>query len=946
MTITVNAPIPPTVYAGPAQTIISPASTVSLSGAATGNYGASISSTSWTQSSGPNTAKIGNASNLSTPVTGLTIGTYIFKLTAADNDGLSSSATISVTVNPAARVAPNVNAGSNQTITLPVNSVTLTGQASGNNGATIASTTWSQTSGPGASTISAASGLVTNITGLVQGIYNFQLLATDNNGLSNTSTVTITINPANLPPNVDAGPAQTLTLPASSLTLKGQASGNNGAIIVSTTWTEVSGPNNASLAAASSPSTAVTGLIKGAYVFKLTAKDDRGLSNSATTTVTVNAAANIPPTVSAGADQTIILPVSSLTLSGTASGNNGASISSTGWNQTSGPNTANITSASKLTSTVTGLIAGQYSFELTATDNNGLSSVATVTVTVTAANLPPAVNAGTAQSVNYPVSSVNLTGTATAVSGAKISSTVWAQTSGPNTATISAPANLSTAVTGLTEGLYVFKLTATDNRGLSNSATVTITVNAAPRIAPDVNAGSDQTITLPDNEVMLKGTASGKNGAKITGTSWTQTSGPGSASIAAVSSLSTRVSGLIVGEYTFQLSATDNDGLSNTSSLKVTVNPQPQTAPTVNAGPSQTITLPVNSVRLTGTALATNGSTLKSTQWVQATGPNRALIDSAFSLTTTVSGLVEGTYTFVLTAKADNGLSQSSLVTVTVNPVPNPVPVANAGPDSTIYAPANSVALNGTRSYDPDGTLVSYSWTQLSGLGGTTIVNPNTATPTAENLLVGKYVFELTVTDNDGAIAKDQVTITVNPAITLPPIANAGNDTIIALPVDTTILNGSASRDPDDSITSYQWQEVSGPTNANILSAASAVSRVRNLVVGDYVFELTVTNSHGLSSRATVKVSVVTLFRYTMQLLLYPNPAHDIVNLRIVSDTLGTVMVKIYDMHGRLVQAEQMEKQQGYFDKTFDVSRLSRGVYVLEAVIGLNDMMTVQFIKN
>ncbi|MGE5106933.1 MAG: PKD domain-containing protein [Sphingobacteriales bacterium] len=44
-----------------------------------------------------------------------------------------------------------------------------------------------------------------------------------------------------------------------------------------------------------------------------------------------------------------------------------------------------------------------------------------------------------------------------------------------------------------------------------------------------------------------------------------------------------------------------------------------------------------------------------------------------------------------------------------------------------------------------------------------------------------------------------------------PPIANAGNDTIIILLDDSVMLNGSASSDPDGSISSYQWTKISGP---------------------------------------------------------------------------------------------------------------------------------------
>ena len=43
-----------------------------------------------------------------------------------------------------------------------------------------------------------------------------------------------------------------------------------------------------------------------------------------------------------------------------------------------------------------------------------------------------------------------------------------------------------------------------------------------------------------------------------------------------------------------------------------------------------------------------------------------------------------------------------------------------------------------------------------------------------------------------------------------PPIAHAGKDTTIILPVDSVILDGRASTD-DKKIVSYQWTKISGP---------------------------------------------------------------------------------------------------------------------------------------
>jgi hypothetical protein len=214
-----------------------------------------------------------------------------------------------VVQNASGNVPPTVGAGSNQTIELPTSSVTLTGTATPNNGATIASTAWTEVSGPVTGAIAAASSLSTGVSGLTTaGTYVFQLSATDNNGLTGTATVTITVQAANVPPTVNAGSDLTIQLPVSSVTFSGTATGNAGATISTTAWTEIAGPATATIASAGSLSTGVSGLTTaGTYVFQLKATDNNGLSNTATVTVTVQAAAppvNVPPTVSAGSDQT------------------------------------------------------------------------------------------------------------------------------------------------------------------------------------------------------------------------------------------------------------------------------------------------------------------------------------------------------------------------------------------------------------------------------------------------------------------------------------------------------------------------------------------------------------------------------------------------------------------------------------------------------------------
>ena len=233
------------------QTITLPTSFSDPDGYGGGHNGATISSTGWTQVSGPGTAVIGAASALSTGVSGLVAGTYVFKLTATDNNSLTASGTVTITVDaavtPPVNVPPTVSAGSPQTITLPTSSVTLTGTATGNGGATISSTDWTQVSGPGTGVIGSASGLSTGVSGLVAGTYVFKLTATDNNSLTASATVTITVDaavtppPVNVPPVANAGPDQTISLPITDLTLDGSGSYDTGGTIVSYNWVELSG---------------------------------------------------------------------------------------------------------------------------------------------------------------------------------------------------------------------------------------------------------------------------------------------------------------------------------------------------------------------------------------------------------------------------------------------------------------------------------------------------------------------------------------------------------------------------------------------------------------------------------------------------------------------------------------------------------------------------------
>ena len=190
----------------------------------------------------------------------------------------------------------------------------------------------------------------------------------------------------------------------------------------------------------------------------------------------------------------------------------------------------------------------------------------------------------------------------------------------------------------------------------------------------------------------------------------------------------------------------------------------------------------------------------------------------------------------------------------------NKPPIAIAGPDQVITLPADSVLLDGRSSSDPDGTISVWLWKKISGPAFFIINDVSSATTAVKNLGAGTYQFELKVTDNKGLSAKDTVEIIVkDPShANRPPVANAGPDQSITLPINTVILDGSSSTDPDNIITAYAWSKISGPPST-INNAAAVQTQVIDLAAGTYQFELMVSDAGGLSAKDTVQVHVLAM---------------------------------------------------------------------------------------
>jgi len=92
----------------------------------------------------------------------------------------------------------------------------------------------------------------------------------------------------------------------------------------------------------------------------------------------------------------------------------------------------------------------------------------------------------------------------------------------------------------------------------------------------------------------------------------------------------------------------------------------------------------------------------------------------------------------------------------------NILPVANAGADVSVPKSWNySPYIYGTKSTDADGWIAGFKWTKISGPTSYSIVSPTSSSTKLTGLVVGTYVFRVTVTDNKGGTDTDDVIVKI-----------------------------------------------------------------------------------------------------------------------------------------------------------------------------------------
>lgn len=129
----------------------------------------------------------------------------------------------------------------------------------------------------------------------------------------------------------------------------------------------------------------------------------------------------------------------------------------------------------------------------------------------------------------------------------------------------------------------------------------------------------------------------------------------------------------------------------------------------------------------------------------------------------------------------------------------NTPPIADAGSDRTSCT--TEVTLDGSASYDPDGTIDTYLWEVY--LSGSWVALGSSAVVTHDFGALGVYQVRLTVTDNHGATDSANAYIAVE-ACNLPPVADPGGP-YVGAEGSPLSFDGTGSSDPDGDPLTYSW---------------------------------------------------------------------------------------------------------------------------------------------
>jgi Domain of unknown function (DUF4082)/Secretion system C-terminal sorting domain len=532
--------------------------------------------------------------------------------------------------------------------------------------------------------------------------------------------------------------------------------------------------------------------------------------------------ANVQPFI-----ESISLPTSSVILDGSTST---GQITGYSWTLTSFPSGApvpTITSPSSVSTTVTGLTQGTFTFQLSL--NSGVSKAMT-TIIVDAAP-PPVANAGPDETITLPTSQVQLQGQE---STGFITSYTWTEVSGPNTATIISMgfSPSSPFASGLIQGTYLFQLSL--NGGVStDQCIVTVlpeSVNIFTTQIPAVGTDNDHQPTV-GQEVGVKFTSN--TGGNITGIRFYKTSGNTGTHIGELYSSA----GARLAQATFtNETATGWQSVSFSSPVSITA----------------------NTIYTAAYFSSLGNYTEENNYFLGKSVTNNPLIAAADGTNGgngTDPGTGQGTFKYSSSPVFPNQLYKSAnyWVDVIFSSAPSSL-IANAGPDQTFPTLVSTVNLSANNSVGP---ITSYLWTLVSGPNVPVITTPNASNTTVIGLTIGTYIFKLSL---NGGLSTSQVSVKLFYAA---PTVSVNPTPTVILPITTTSLIGGSQGLMDGTTTSLLWTEISGPNSAVIVSPNGQLIRdgvfktdVNGLIQGVYVFQVLAKGPGGMDSARTTVIVI------------------------------------------------------------------------------------------
>ena len=518
------------------------------------------------------------------------------------------------------------------------------------------------------------------------GTLRFELTVTDPGGLSDTAEVAVTVTTGTspgepLPPVAMASASPTTARPGDTVTLDGTGSSDPDGWIVFHEWRRIS-PDGPAVSldgarTARAEFTVPADLTEDTVLtFALTVTDNDELTGERQVEVRVVVSGNEPPNAVGGPDRTV-LPGTRVTLDGTGSTDPDGAVAALSWRQISGPTVSltEIEPGRVQFVAIDGDIAGSaLVFELTVTDDGGLTQTDRVTVNVTATgNRPPVADAGPDRTVS-PGETVTLDGTNSSDpdGGDWVVGYSWTQVSGV-TVTLSGVATATPTfrapAAGGTDNALTFELTVADRGGLEGGDRVTVNVIGDGGTAPIADAGRVQTVTAGET-VFLDGSLSNDPDGQIVGYIWEQIGGS-PVTLADADTATARFTAPTPADdhaaLTFRLTVTDDSGLraTDTAVVNVTATAVP---PDADAGPDAAVS-EGTTVTLDGTGSTDGEGSAPSFRWRQVSGTTVPLSDVMAARPTFVTPAV-GTggeaLAFELTVTDGQGLQDADKVTVII----------------------------------------------------------------------------------------------------------------------------------------------------------------------------------------------------------------------------------------------------------------------------------------